>query len=75
MQHNTAPMPHRWLVVPQEFEGVEPCLICYSVIASTNSALPRLQCRTCSVRFHPACLYKWFKSSGKSQCPYCQSPW
>ena len=26
-----------------------------------------MQCRTCAVRFHPACLYKWFKSSGKSQ--------
>ena len=53
--------------LPQEFEGVEPCLICYSVISATNSQLPRLQCRTCAVRFHPACLYKWFKSSGKSQ--------
>lgn len=36
-----------------EFEGVEPCLICYSVISTTNSALPRLECRTCHVRFHP----------------------
>ncbi|KAG1654853.1 hypothetical protein FOA52_012197 [Chlamydomonas sp. UWO 241] len=61
--------------VDKEFEGVEPCLICYSVISATNSQLPRLQCRTCSVRFHPACLYKWFKSSGKSACVHCQSPW
>ncbi|KAJ9505275.1 hypothetical protein QJQ45_023217 [Haematococcus lacustris] len=30
-----------------EFAGVEPCIICYSVVAATNSALPRLQCRTC----------------------------
>lgn len=61
--------------VDKEFEGVEPCLICYSVISSVNQQLPRLVCRTCSVRFHPACLYKWFKSSGKSQCPHCQNPW
>jgi hypothetical protein len=61
--------------VQQEFSGVQPCLICYSVISATNSQLPRLVCRTCSVNFHPACLYKWFKSSGKSQCPHCQSPW
>ena len=61
--------------VDQEFAGVEPCLICYSVVSSTNGQLPRLECRTCHIRFHPACLYKWFKSSAKSQCPHCQSPW
>ncbi|MEW5314556.1 MAG: hypothetical protein WDW38_006042 [Sanguina aurantia] len=59
----------------KEFEGVEPCLICYTVIASTNASLPRLTCRTCAVKFHPGCLYKWFKSSAKSTCPHCQSPW
>ena len=32
-------------------------------------------CRTCRKRFHGGCLYKWFKSSGKSNCPHCQSPW
>lgn len=61
--------------VDREFAGVEPCLICYSVISATNHQLPRLKCRTCAVTFHPACLYKWFKSSGKSACPHCQSPW
>lgn len=47
----------------------------HSVVASTNGALPRLHCRTCAQRFHAACLYKWFKSSAKSSCPHCQSPW
>nr|BCL66166.1 hypothetical protein [Volvox reticuliferus] len=61
--------------VDSEFEGVEACLICYSVISSVNGQLPRLVCRTCNVRFHPACLYKWFKSAGKSQCPHCQALW
>ncbi len=42
--------------VESEFEGVEPCLICYSVIAATNSALPRHQCHTCGVR-ERACCY------------------
>jgi hypothetical protein len=59
----------------KEFEGVQPCLICYSVISAANGQLPRLSCRQCQVSFHPACLYKWFKSSGKSQCPHCQAPW
>eukprot|EP00873_Tetraselmis_striata_P023896 jgi/Tetstr1/444160/TSEL_032054.t1 len=61
--------------VQKEFEGLEECLICYSVIHPANRSLPRLSCRTCTKRFHAACLYKWFRSSGKSNCPHCQSPW
>uniref|UniRef100_A0A061R884 E3 ubiquitin-protein ligase listerin n=1 Tax=Tetraselmis sp. GSL018 TaxID=582737 RepID=A0A061R884_9CHLO len=61
--------------VEKEFEGLEECLICYSVIHPTNRSLPRLCCRTCTKKFHAACLYKWFRSSGKSNCPHCQSPW
>jgi hypothetical protein len=55
--------------------GQEECLICYSIIQPTSGQLPRLCCRTCRKRFHGGCLYKWFKSSGKSNCPHCQSPW
>ena len=61
--------------VVKEFEGVEECLICYTIVAASNGKLPKLQCHTCSKRFHGACLYKWFQSSGKSNCPHCQSPW
>lgn len=57
------------------FQGVEPCLICYSVIHPSTRALPELRCITCSVQFHAACLYRWFRQCGKSQCPHCQSPW
>ncbi len=53
--------------------GQEECLICYSIIQPTSGQLPRLGCRTCRKRFHGGCLYKWFKSSGKSNCPHCQS--
>lgn len=58
----------------KEFEGVEECPICYSVIHTTNHGLPRLACRTCKHKFHSACLYKWFSTSHKSSCPLCQSP-
>ncbi|EEF44675.1 conserved hypothetical protein [Ricinus communis] len=58
----------------KEFEGVEECPICYSVIHTTNHSLPRLACRTCKHKFHAACLYKWFSTSHKSSCPLCQSP-
>ncbi|XP_071696870.1 E3 ubiquitin-protein ligase listerin [Rutidosis leptorrhynchoides] len=58
----------------KEFEGVEECPICYSVIHTANHSLPRLACRTCKHKFHSACLYKWFATSNKSNCPLCQSP-
>ncbi|XP_010535346.1 PREDICTED: LOW QUALITY PROTEIN: E3 ubiquitin-protein ligase listerin [Tarenaya hassleriana] len=58
----------------KEFEGVEECPICYSVIHTVNHNLPRLACKTCKHKFHSACLYKWFSTSHKSACPLCQSP-
>ena len=61
--------------VDKEFEGVEPCPVCYSVLSVKTHELPNLQCKTCDHRFHASCLYKWFKSSGKSQCVLCQQPW
>ncbi|KAM0040615.1 putative transcription factor C2H2 family [Helianthus debilis subsp. tardiflorus] len=57
----------------KEFEGVEECPICYSVIHTSNHSLPRRACRTCKHKFHSACLYKWFLTSNKSNCPLCQS--
>ena len=57
-----------------EFDGVEECPICYSVLHATNNALPKMECRTCKHKFHSSCLYKWVHSSGKSTCPLCQSP-
>ncbi|GMH42468.1 hypothetical protein BSKO_10387 [Bryopsis sp. KO-2023] len=59
----------------KEFQGVEPCLICYSVIHPSSRELPKLRCGTCHVQLHGACLYRWFRQSSKSQCPHCQSPW
>ncbi|KAJ0075996.1 hypothetical protein Patl1_35096 [Pistacia atlantica] len=58
----------------KEFEGVEECPICYSVIHTVSHGLPRLACKTCKHKFHSACLYKWFSTSHKSSCPLCQSP-
>ncbi|KAL6501147.1 hypothetical protein OROHE_025077 [Orobanche hederae] len=58
----------------KEFEGIEECPICYSIIHTVNHSLPRLACKTCKHKFHSACLYKWFSSSHKSTCPLCQSP-
>ena len=61
--------------VEQQFAGVEPCMICYSVIEPAQRRMPKLKCRTCRQVFHDLCLFKWFKSSSKSTCPHCQAPW
>jgi hypothetical protein len=61
--------------VEKEFEGVEPCPVCYSVLSVKTHELPNLECNTCQNRFHSSCLHKWFASSGKSQCVLCQQPW
>merc|ERR1712194_882467 len=61
--------------VDKEFEGVEPCPVCYSVLCLKTHSMPNLECKTCNNRFHSSCLYKWFSSSGKNQCVLCQQPW
>jgi len=61
--------------VDKEFEGVEPCPICYSVLSVKQHELPNLECKTCGNCFHSSCLYQWFRNSKKSQCVLCQQPW
>ncbi|GJN07050.1 hypothetical protein PR202_ga24840 [Eleusine coracana subsp. coracana] len=58
----------------KEFEGVEECPICYSILHTSNHSLPKLACKTCKHKFHGVCLYKWFSTSNKSTCPLCQTP-
>lgn len=54
------------------FSGFEECAICYSILHQDHS-LPSKTCPTCLNKFHAACLYKWFKSSGSSTCPLCRT--
>jgi hypothetical protein len=61
--------------VERHFQGIENCFICYSVFHQSNKSLPRLGCYTCKNKFHSECLYRWFHTSQKSQCPLCQSIW
>jgi len=61
--------------VDKHFDGVEPCPVCYSVICMKTHSIPNLECKICQNRFHCACLYKWFRSSGKTQCVICQQSW
>lgn len=57
----------------KHFAGVDDCMICFSVIHSSNHSLPKMVCRTCKKKFHSACLYKWFNTSAKSTCPLCRN--
>eukprot|EP00981_Chlorochromonas_danica_P007037 scaffold1534_cov158-Ochromonas_danica.AAC.9 len=60
--------------IEQELHGVEPCPICYCTLHNKTLKLPSFKCPTCSHKFHPSCLFTWFKSSGKSNCVLCQQP-
>lgn len=59
----------------REFEGVEPCPICYMI--TSNNELPNMSCRVCkNAKFHRGCLQTWWGSSSQSAtCPMCRSPW
>merc|ERR1712139_483016 len=59
--------------VDLEFEGVEPCPICYGVLHPKSKRLPHLECRQCHAKFHSYCLQHWFKTSHKNLCVVCQT--
>lgn len=56
-----------------QFSGFEECAICYSILHAVDRKLPTKTCPTCNNKFHGACLYKWFRSSGNNTCPLCRS--
>lgn len=45
--------------VDKRFEGIEDCMICFSVIHGSNYSLPKKACRTCKKKFHSACLVRF----------------
>ena len=62
--------------ITKEFEGVEPCPICYAVVHATSHKLPDMSCVVChNAKCHAACLHRWWGDSGQTCCPMCRSPW
>jgi len=59
--------------IDKPFEGVDPCMVCFSVLHGTNYQLPKHTCKACKKKFHSACLFKWFETSNNSSCPLCRS--
>jgi hypothetical protein len=57
----------------KQFEGMEPCPICYAVVHDQNRSLPKMKCPQCKHKFHNQCLYKWFNTSATFKCPMCRS--
>ncbi|CCD14432.1 unnamed protein product, partial [Trypanosoma congolense IL3000] len=60
----------------EHFAGKEPCPICFSIVSATTNRLPDMRCAVCrNSLFHSDCLFSWWSSSGRTQCPLCKSPW
>ncbi|KAJ1445621.1 hypothetical protein M885DRAFT_414422, partial [Pelagophyceae sp. CCMP2097] len=58
--------------VDLEFDGVEPCPICYGILHPKSKRLPHLECHQCHNKFHASCLSEWFQKSHKHLCVVCQ---
>lgn len=56
-----------------QFQGLDECAICYSIISPMDRSLPTKPCKTCKNKFHAGCLFKWVSTSGASTCPLCRS--
>ncbi|KAJ9476548.1 E3 ubiquitin-protein ligase listerin [Pseudozyma hubeiensis] len=56
-----------------QFQGLDECAICYSIISPMDRSLPTKPCKTCKNKFHAGCLFKWISTSGASTCPLCRS--
>ncbi|CEL98161.1 unnamed protein product [Vitrella brassicaformis CCMP3155] len=54
--------------------SLEDCPICFSVVHPQHRSLPKTACPTCKHKFHAECIFKWFRTSHKTTCPLCQSP-
>lgn len=46
--------------------------MCFYIVEPQTKSLPKLACKTCAKKLHPACLQKWIKTSGKNECPLCK---
>jgi hypothetical protein len=55
------------------YKDVEECAICFFILHNVTKQIPKLGCKTCKKKFHAACLYKWFSTSNKSECPLCRN--
>ena len=58
--------------VDAEYEGVEPCPICYAVLEPNSRSKPGVECGTCHNKFHKHCLVQWFQQKQTDKCVICQ---
>jgi hypothetical protein len=59
--------------IDSEYQGVEPCPICYAVAHVSDGSVPKSKCKTCNNVFHSKCLGKWWASTHQSLCPLCKT--
>ncbi|GMH59062.1 hypothetical protein TrRE_jg12253, partial [Triparma retinervis] len=60
--------------IEAEYEGVEPCPICYAILHPDTRSKPGLECKTCHNKFHKRCLVQWFQQKQTNACVICQQP-
>ena len=55
----------------RQFDNSDACPICYSVFYLRTTTIPNVYCKCCRNKFHKQCIFGWFKSTGRSDCPLC----
>jgi hypothetical protein len=63
---------HWRYTIDKELEGHEVCAICYDIVNPFSKELPRKPCKTCTKKFHSACIVKWLQEKNKNECPLCK---
>ena len=55
----------------KQFDNSDVCPICYSLFYLRTTTIPNVACKCCRKKFHKQCIFSWFKSTARDDCPLC----
>ncbi|KAL7722831.1 E3 ubiquitin-protein ligase listerin [Entamoeba marina] len=55
----------------KQFDDSDACPICYSLFYLRTTTIPNVSCKCCRKKFHKQCIFGWFRSTGRNDCPLC----
>ncbi|ELP93164.1 hypothetical protein EIN_054490 [Entamoeba invadens IP1] len=55
----------------RQFDSSDACPICYSIFYLHTTTIPNVACKCCRRKFHKQCIFTWFRSTGRNDCPLC----
>ncbi|BFU26211.1 hypothetical protein EHI8A_049910 [Entamoeba histolytica HM-1:IMSS-B] len=55
----------------RQFDNSDACPICYSLFYLRTTTIPNVACKCCRKKFHKQCIFGWFRSTGRHDCPLC----